>query len=361
MKRLVKLIFFLVPILILFAAISSCSLIEFISPPTPTPTLTPTPTPTFTPTSTPTPTLTSTPTPTPTPTITPTAAPIVMKVNLSQGDIIRIRMTSDQKLSQDLGEGQMQEIDQTIGYGYTYTVTEVDPDGNYWVDVTYDWILIEQDAPQATFKYDSADPPDVTPPEAMSYHAMVGKGFSLLMSPQGQTLEVTGLEELYAAILDDMEIEDQELRLQMEEMLNTQFGEEALKDQCNNIIIDYPEDALKVGDTWQGSMEATSPFPMIVQTTYVLTAIEGDTATLDVSSTISPHPEAEPLDLVFATVIYNMSGEQHGTAEYDLKTGWTRYSEITQSMVGEMILTMEGEEYTIPMTMEATTIVEMIE
>ncbi|OGO18894.1 MAG: hypothetical protein A2Z14_11105 [Chloroflexi bacterium RBG_16_48_8] len=90
--------------------------------------------------------------------------------------------------------------------------------------------MIEQDNPQAPFQYDSSNPPDEIPTEAAGYHAMVGKGFSLLISPQGGTLEVAGLEEMYAAVVDEMKIEDEELRIQIEEMLNTQFGQEGDSD-----------------------------------------------------------------------------------------------------------------------------------
>jgi hypothetical protein len=347
-------------LLILVLASSSCSAMGAISPPTSTPTITPTSTPTSTPTHTSTPTLTPTPTPTPSPTATPTPLPLVMRINLSQGDILRIRLTSDQKISQDLGEGQTQDIDQKIGYGYTYEVSEVDPDGNYWINAAYDWVMIEQVTPLSSFEYDSSNPPEEIPPEAIGYQALVGKGFQLLISPQGQTLEIDGLEAMYEAVLDDLEPLDEAVRSQMRELLNLEFGEEALMKQ-SNLVISYPDNPLQVGDIWTTTVEATSPIPMIVETTYTLKSLEGNTGVVDISSIVSPHPEAEPLDFIFAQIIYRLSGEQKGTSEYDTETGWLKYSSLTQSLSGDMILIMEDEETTIPITMEAVTVSEMID
>jgi len=41
--------------------------------------------------------------------------------------------------------------------------------------------------------------------------------------------------------------------------------------------------------------------------------------------------------------------------------GWVRYSTATQSLSGDMVLIVEGEELTVPMTLESSTLVELID
>ena len=311
---------------------------------------------------TPTPTSTHTPTPTMTPTITPTPTPVIireLRLRPKQKNVFNVRMISDQEIIQTI-EGDEQVTLQKIGFDIKYEVTGVDQAGNTWFDVVYVWILYEQDGPAGKISYDSSNPPQVIPPAALGYSALLGKGFSMKISSEGKVLEIEGLEEMYAAMLDALDIEDDETRTMMEEMLQQNFGEEALQNQANNCVIDFPEGTIQIGDSWTATAEISVMVSMLVESTYTLRALDGNMATIDVQSTIKPDPEAEMMEIGPIKIGYNLSGEQQGTVELDIETGWSMNTRMTQDLSGEMVIIMEEEELVIPVVMKSTTTVETV-
>jgi hypothetical protein len=343
----------------------SCNNAEIIPTPTSTsiptqaPTLTPPPTSTPTSIPTSTPTLAPTPTATPIPTLPPSSASLTQtQLHLKEGDIIHIRMVTEQEISSTI-EGLQQDLIQKVGYGYTYTVTSVDAEGNFSIDIVYDWILLEQESDLGKFQFDSSDPPEEIPLEAEGYNALLGKSFSMKMTHRGEILEIEGLDEMYSEMIDDLGITDEAEREQMEQLLQDQFGEEALKEQMGNIVMDYPEGPIQVGETWTQRVESTVMVPLIFDTTYSIRSFENGIATIDARSIITPDPDAEMLDLGYAKIGYNLSGEQEGVTILDVETGLIISGTMTQTLTGEMTISMEDEEMTVPISLLGETTIEM--
>jgi hypothetical protein len=256
----------------------------------------------------------------------------------------------DQEITQTL-QGEEQTTLQKIGYTFSYTVSNVDAEGNTWFDIVYEWIMYEQDGPAGKIVYDSSNPPQVIPSAAQGYSVLLGKGFSIEISPEGKVLEVDGLDEMYAEMLDELDIKDEETRATLNEMLRQNFGEEALKNQANNCVIPYPEGPVQIGDSWTANMEVSVMVSMLFENTYTVRAIDGNTATIDVHSIIKPDPEAEMMEIGPIKLGYALSGEQQGVIELDIETGWTMKSTMTQNLSGEMTVVMDEEEIVVPISM----------
>jgi hypothetical protein len=299
-------------------------------------------------------------TPTPTPTPTPIAVTLAVGNKLQEGDRLRVRMTSEQIITQGRG-AEAQVVHQNVGYEYTYTVREVGPGENMWIDVHYAWILFEQEGPLQSMRYDSSDPPEEIPPELWGYHALVGKGFSLLVSPQGEVLEIAGLDDMIASVVAEYALEDEALKAQLVETFESQFGEEALRGQLSNVLGNWPQEPARIGQSWTESVETPSLFPMFVHNTYTLASYDGRIALIQVASTMETNPEADPLDMMLFKIAYDLSGDQEGAVEFDTQLGWMRHAVFTQFMSGTMTVITEEGELSIPMTLEATTVIELVE
>lgn len=327
------------------------------------PTATPTLTPTATPTETPLPTATRTERPTVQATATLPAAPggtpvsVLLRMNLHPEDEFHVRLLTEQQINQTI-EGQSFDTEQRIGYEYSYRVASVDGAGNSWVEVVYTWVHFEQDTVLASVLYDSENPPAEIPQGAEAFSALVGSGFSMLITPQGKVLEIEGLEAMYDRMLAEIDFDDPALEQQFRQTISQQFGEETLKQQMNNTTLEFPEGEIQVGDSWTASAELTSGTPMLIQTTNTLQAVEGSIATVDVHSTVRPNPEAGPIEFGMFQIEYNVSGEQNGVVQVDLESGLSS-SQVRQSLSGEMVMAAEGQRVTVPLSIRSLIQVEV--
>ena len=64
---------------------------------------------------------------------------VSLKLHLKKGDVFHYTMTTIQHISQNI-KNQKIDIDQTMTFGYLMEVKDVDADGNYVVNATYDKI-----------------------------------------------------------------------------------------------------------------------------------------------------------------------------------------------------------------------------
>jgi hypothetical protein len=329
---------------------------------TPRPTATPTRTPTATPSDTPTPTSTRTPQPTSEATATTVAGvggtpvSLVLRMDLEPGEVYRVRFRTEQLVTQSM-QGQSFDTKQQIGYEYNYSVRSADAAGNTWVDVQYTWVHIEQETVLGSMIYDSDNPPAEIPAGAQAFAALVGSGFSMLITQQGKVLEVEGLEAMYEQMLQAIDFQDPAAEQQFRQTLELQFGEEALKQQMNGASFEFPLEPIEIGESWTTTTELTVVMPMVIESKYTLRSVEGSLAELEMSSRVSPSANAGPVDFGTFQIEYSVSGEQQGVVQVDLASGMTN-SQIQQTLSGEMVMAAEGETLNVPISIRSTVEVE---
>ncbi|HEX9675168.1 MAG TPA: DUF6263 family protein [Anaerolineales bacterium] len=353
-------------VLLALLALTGCSGLSAPEPtatPTPTDTPRPTATPTRTPTATPSNTATPAPTRTPRPvTATPVAGvggtpvSLVLRMNLEPGELYRVRFRTEQLVTQSM-QGQSFDTQQQIGYEYNYSVRSADAAGNTWVDVQYTWVHIEQETVVGSMFYDSDNPPAEIPAGAEAFSALVGSGFSMLITPQGKVLEVEGLEAMYEQMLQAIDFQDEAAEQQFRMTLEQQFGEEALKQQMNGASFEFPLGPIEIGESWTTTTELAVVMPMVIESTYTLRSVEGSQAELEMSSRVSSNANAGPVDFGTFQIEYSVSGEQQGVVQVDLASGMTN-SQIQQTLSGEMVMAAEGQTLTVPISIRSTVEVE---
>jgi hypothetical protein len=361
---------------VLIAAVSACT---GTSEPTVTPTPTPADTATPIPTATETEILPASETPEPTATAVPTESgefispytpsvptgsgasldPIELQLDLQEGAIYRIRFLTSQDLSQSF-EGQSIDISQKVGFEYTYTVTGREPDGSAWVDVMYTRAVYEMDIPFGTESYDSADPPGQIPEGAEGFAAIVGTGFAMKVASDGEILEIVGLEEMYEQMVSEMDLTDPELRQAFDLTFRDQFSEQAMKDQMGNLLFEFPEGSIGVGDSWTSTQESSVMFPVVAENTYTLLDFDESTALIEVRSEIRAGTDEGGMDADLFGIEFTIIGSQEGLIEVDLNTGLPN-SNVDQVLTGEMTLVVEGEQITVPLNILQTVQVESVQ
>jgi hypothetical protein len=273
-----------------------------------------------------------------------------LRLNLEAGESYRLRMITDQKVSQTI-QGQQQDLTQTVGIGYTFDVGEVKSDGSMLATVTYEWVRFEQKGPAGEILYDSANPPDRIDPSAAGYPALLGQSFTMELSPEGQVKDLWGVDDMLAGILGALDLPPGGMRDTLEQSFRSQFGEQSMKENMENMMAIYPADPVDIGDTWTKKVVVATGFPMILENSWTLKSRQDGVATIAVFSKVEPNPDAPPLEIGPIKISYELSGEQQGTMELDEGTGWTLGAHMTQAFSGEMKM---GDDMSWPISIDST-------
>jgi hypothetical protein len=284
---------------------------------------------------------------------------VEMRFSPEVGEVYRIDMVMEQEITQMFEDEEM-TTEQTLGFGFRMTATSEDEDGSVWIDAQYEWIMLQQTTPIGIVEYDSRNPSEDSYPLSQGLGYIIGKGFAMRVSPSGEILEVTGLDTLLSGLIENLDVEDETLRAQFEEQIQELYSEEALKEQVGNMIVDYPEGEVSIGDTWTASTESTGLVPATIETTYTLEAYEDGIATVSMVSTIQSDPETTVMDMGMYLIKYDLTGTQEGTIAVDTEVGLSVSSVITQDISGEMTLIFESEEISVPITTTSSITIEMV-
>ncbi len=191
---------------------------------------------------------------------------------------------------------------------YTFNVKEAAA-GNSKIEVIYDLMRMEMKSMGNTVKMSSED----QTPASEGFRNMVNKPFSMTVSPEGKVVSIDGWENIDKS--GAMKAED--LKQSMETSLNI-----------------FPNKAVKVGDTWKkDAAMSMQMFKMNISSTYTLTEVKGNTATISMDSEIKMgqdnNTESNGMKM-------EMKGTQKGKMEVELSTGMTLSGNITQDIKGEM-------------------------
>lgn len=191
---------------------------------------------------------------------------------------------------------------------YTFNVKEA-AEGNSKIEVVYDLMRMEMKSMGNTIKMSSED----QTPEAQGFRDMVNKPFSMTVSPEGKVVSIEGWE----SIEKNGAMKSEDLKQSMETSLNI-----------------FPDKAVKVGDTWKkDAAMSMQMFKMNISSTYTLTEVKGNIATITMDSEIKM---GQDNNTQTNGMTMEMKGTQKGKMDVELNTGMTLTGSITQDIKGEM-------------------------
>lgn len=280
------------------------------------------------------------------------------KVSLDVGTTYRMRMVTDQKITQEI-QGQTIKMDQTIGMEFSMLVEEKTPEGNFRIKATYDWIQYKQSGLANSVSYDSAVDTDSSNPATAGFAALVGKSISILMSPEGKTLEISGFDEIIADMIDRQAGSDAELRATLEKSLKGQFSDEALQQQFGDFVVPFPTDPIRIGESWTSTVNANIMGAMVIETKYTLSARKNDIATFKLDSTLKSGGDGVSVEMGGMQISYQLEGTQTGTMDVNENDGMTTKGNLTQAIKGKITMTTtDGQPLTWPVSLESTIVIE---
>ncbi|MEM1328346.1 MAG: DUF6263 family protein [Bacteroidota bacterium] len=213
-----------------------------------------------------------------------------------------------------------------------YDIMGTDESGNLEIKLTTKSMKMEQINPMMTMKFDSENPDENEPADMVAgMQNMIGKEFQMKMSPKGEVLDLTTEGGVFEGTFDNVP-NGEALEAQME----GQFGVDAMRSSLAMLTGFYPDEPVKVGDTWTKIQTVTSGIQNKIETTYTLTERKGGVATITFVGKVQSDPDAEAIEMMGMQMSYDLAGTQSGTILVDEKTGWAKQTKGEQNMEGKM-------------------------
>jgi len=147
-----------------------------------------------------------------------------------------------------------------------------------------------------------------------------GKEFTMKVDEEGKVLEVSGFDQIINGMTDSIAM-DEDTKMQVRVSLQDQFNEQAVKDQFAQVFTIFPNKEIKVGDSWNKSIQMGGRMPAQYTTRYTVKEIEGDHVTLSAQTNIGS-----------GSSDMEIKGTQNGSLLVDSKTGLVLNAEFDQDM-----------------------------
>ena len=278
-------------------------------------------------------------------------ATLDLRPRFAKGDVHRMNVILEQALEQTV-RGHKQVIRQRVGVGYSFTVLDVTVDGSAALRVKYNSTAVAQKSPYGQVEYDSAHPPRDVPPPARGMAALVGQTFTATVTPSGRVTDIKGMDAVLKSVLEKMNLPEGPARAASEKLLRQMLSAANVRSSLQGLLAVYPGRPVAMGDTWNQKTQVDSGFPLVMETSYTLKAVQGGAATIALHAKASSNSQAPPVDLGQAKLRYDLTGEQIGTIAVGQQDGWIREADFDQTLTG----TMKVEAPNAPVELVPTTV-----
>lgn len=266
-----------------------------------------------------------------------------LELNPGAGTTTRFEMKLRQEISQTI-MGREMDQDQTTQFGFTQTMGEPKADGTITIGVVYDWVSTDVGvaALEERVTFDSRDDDGEATALTAGMRALVGKGFSLEVTAQGEILAVGGVAEMFDAMFAELD-QDEDVAV-VRDALKKMLGDDALKDSMQPFLSIYPDRDVAVGDTWRRRHQVSGGFPHVQDNVYELLERSQGSCQVRLESRLSTPKDAAPMDMGMIKIRLSLAGTQEGTLKLDESTGLVLESQLESDFSGTMEIVSEATQ-----------------
>ncbi len=217
----------------------------------------------------------------------------------TKGETLRYRMaqTTDTTMSGLPGGAPDVTLNQVLTQAFKMTVDDLSADGVVTLSQVFESMRMEVSTPAGKVVIDSATPAtSAAAPEQIAqkiFASLVGEPLTVVLAPSGKVQKVEGFNRLIdkmAASVPGDPAASAAIR-----QLKAGMGDEQMNAMFSQGFPEFPQRALKAGDTWSTSASMPNPVFGAVNTTTELTlaSIDGQTAKLVAKTKMELDPKAQ--------------------------------------------------------------------
>ena len=262
------------------------------------------------------------------------AVKIQYQLKLEKGKKYYVRMMIKHKITQAM-RGEWWSGESVIGLGYDFDVNSVDANDNVWVNYTFDWVRVCEKGSMGgvtdvVYDYNSPERDSLMSAMARIHTAYLGERFSVKLTPQALVKKVKGLKSMHKSMAKKIGEDFKDHKIQ--------FNEEFIKEYLVRPMAIYPDEPVRVGDSWSKTVESGF-FPKIaekgaiVENMWTLQRRKKGVAIIKTNSTVELSPEGKRQLEETGKTRCNFSGKEYGEIEMEESTGQVIRSKVTRDIL----------------------------
>lgn len=275
----------------------------------------------------------------------PSVEPARLELRVRKGQRFPLLKTVRQTLRQSTAEGEtVGESELTLLMGIT--VVDVAADGRKLLQVDYDKVQYSQDVADRRFSYDSTNPPNVIPDEALAYHGLAHNGFQFWLGADNRILEPVAFNEFLERCVRAVPVHRRKEAL---DTLTRSSGE------GNEGIANFVDDSIGLlplatkedpnaslvweGKTWRRDRRFLQPVPVYVDSVCTVTTLNDYVAEIEIVGRVAPSNDfAAPGVRVGGVAMRVVGGQSLGSCVIRRDTGLPQSARIERTVDMEVRL-----------------------
>lgn len=253
-------------------------------------------------------------------------------LNLKVGETYSQSYTSKNTITQTIN-GIEQVIKMEITGGMDFNVKEKIANG-YLIDASYSVLIMKINSPMGEMIFSSESKEnDVF---SIPMKNIVNKEFNIEMLKNGTIGKIENLDNIFDAMFDSFPEIPAEQKQQILAQLRQAYGEKAFKGNIEMITAIFPDQKVKVGESWKNSVKLESGMPGFMNNTFTLTQANPDNILIDETSVITTENKDAYVNVNGMPTRYNLTGKMKTSYKLDPQTNWIVEGTIEQEISGDV-------------------------
>ena len=269
----------------------------------------------------------------------------LIRMALEKDVVYPLAMTMKMTVNQDAGPLQG-DISMNISSSFDYKVTDV-KDTLYDISLSYNDMDMSMEMMGQTMNFSSKNKAQGDMVSQL-LSVMTENDMNMVMSHKGAVIEVKNMDGYFDKIMGALgEGVSEDQKQQIMNQVEQSFGEKGLRGTMETFMQVYPDERVKVGESWTASSTLSSTTDMDMTSTYTLEKVTDQYYVLKMKADLSANQVDE-----FSGANIQMTGTMSGVLNVDRNTGWISSGDLVQDISGKTMMPaneMTPEATVIPM------------
>jgi hypothetical protein len=278
-----------------------------------------------------------------------------LKFNFKTGNKYKVKTTSEQSIATSMNG--MQQTMSTSNISYMSLVPLALGQKSISCDITFDSIQTSTSGAMS-IKINSNKPGDIKSSNMNDVmneitSRLCKSHFKVILSYDGKVIAINNIKEVNDAVTKGLDSLTGQFAPMIKMQANMMISETTIKGMIEANTAYLPSKPVKIGDPWNTQyVQSAGGVGFTVATNYKLDSKNGEIAEISGNATLEPAGTA-PMEINGGKMSYDVRGLSVGNLKVNTTTGWIITNNSKSHMKGNMNISMNGNEMSIPVEIDS--------